>query len=166
MTLTHNNIQYTVYWKHYNNVALRDKKGRKVSSSSHCTIVVKDLADPDPNAVAIIGGTAITHPNDQYNRKLGKKVSFKKAVEQINNKEVRTLLWREFHSKSVAVLKLYEDNYPSVADFLKAVANTITGENGVTVYTVNGISFILCEGKTPEEEIKAETEKEVVNDNS
>lgn len=61
-------------------------------SFSECTIEEVE----DTLAVKIIKGMSVVHPNDRFNRKKGVYESFKSAVSQFENKDIRTLLWKHF----------------------------------------------------------------------
>ena len=76
-----------VYWKHLN-------CGKGNRSFSECYV---HSAIPDQNYTDIIAsGVAITAKDDAFNRRLGMKISFSRAVAQIQDKETRTILWKEF----------------------------------------------------------------------
>ena len=76
-----------VYWKHLNS-------GIGKRSFSECYIV-SSIPDQDFNNV-MGSGVSITSKGDAFNRKLGIKISFARAVAQIKDKETRTILWKEF----------------------------------------------------------------------
>ena len=92
---------YKVSWRHFNHNDLRiPNKNHKLDMSYKKVAVPRYgqtncyLTDiNNPNHVII--GEAYCTPNDNYNKCLGRYISFKRAVEQISSKEKRQSLWNE-----------------------------------------------------------------------
>lgn len=71
-------------------------KEKYSKSFSKCTIDSKYIVDNTMTWVTFSTGIAIVHPNDTFNRKKGILVSFDDAVSNIENRDIRTLLWDAF----------------------------------------------------------------------
>lgn len=80
--------EYKIQWKHNNNTALKGTK-----SSTQCNILKQDNS-------LVATGLTICSEKDHYNRKLGRKLSFSRAVAKIEDRSVRTDLWAKFKEES------------------------------------------------------------------
>jgi hypothetical protein len=95
-----NNLK--VSWVHENN-------GPKRVGFTHCIIQLvesEETTATKDDPVFVSRGVARCSKYDPYNKALGRKLSFALAVEQIRNKNTRTLLWDKFKEvspKSVSV---------------------------------------------------------------
>jgi len=62
---------------------------RKVEGSTECYLT--DLNQPENTFT----GKSICHQNDNYNKRLGRYLSFKRAVQQVQDLNERADLWKE-----------------------------------------------------------------------
>lgn len=84
---------YHVYWKHVNQVAI------KGPSFTQCFIEIRSFIDEETHSVSeafMITGTVRLKAGESFNRKIGIKESFKKAVKDIEDMIVRKILWELF----------------------------------------------------------------------
>lgn len=95
-----NNVTYSVYWKHTNN-------GIGKKSYSQCIVTATTVVRNGQEIYTTYTGLSKTHPKDTYNRKVGMKVSFSDAVKQIDDKEVRTILWDLFMRRTQPTRPIY-----------------------------------------------------------
>ena len=77
---------YKVSWRHNNN-------GASKASSTECHIT-------DTNNNHIVSSVARCNKKDNYNKKLGRKLSFQRAVSQLPDRNVRKILWDNFIESS------------------------------------------------------------------
>jgi len=90
MKVTINNTEYYVYWKHI-------QEGRY--KGTKCFII------DNKTEKMIIEGMGVLHPNDNFNKKIGRKISLTKALNNYDSmmeedswkKEGRTMFWNEYH---------------------------------------------------------------------
>lgn len=133
MKLTINNEEYVVTWKHNNNTGLVNNDNKPVKSSTQCIITI--------SGGGVVTGTCVTHPKDGYNRKIGKKMSFARAVSNFNDRAIRTQLWEAYWNsmrKMPVLIEVTEDQ----ASLLNTIADIET-KDGIRYYTVNRNIFIL-----------------------
>lgn len=89
---------YKVSWKHNNHNNKRIFNSSKLSKiqslekiegSTECYLT--DLNNPE----VTFTGKSICHQNDNYNKRLGRYLSFRRAINQINDENERQALWNE-----------------------------------------------------------------------
>jgi hypothetical protein len=101
---------YKVSWKHNNHNANRIPKSAKLSKrvnepvqnvkgSTECYLT--DLNDPN---IAYTGKTVV-HQNDNYDKRMGRYLSFSKAVSQISDPSERKELWSEILATGLITTK-------------------------------------------------------------
>lgn len=94
---------YKISWRHHNHndVRLKTFKLDKVTTTGpsfgQTDCYLSDINNPND----IIIGEAYCTPNDNYNKRLGRYISFKRAVDQIPNKDIRKELWAEILSTNI-----------------------------------------------------------------
>lgn len=134
MKITINNEEYCVSWKHNNNVGILNAKNKPIKSSTQCIITI--------SGGGVVTGTSLLHENDKnYNRQIGKKNSFAQAVNNFNDRAIRTQLWDMYwasYKKNPVLIEVTEEQ----ASFLNTIADIET-RDGVRYYTVNRNTFIL-----------------------
>lgn len=100
---------YKVSWKHDNHNDKRIPKYKfgmshnviqkpnlnKVEGSTECYLT--DLNQPENTFT----GKSICHQNDNYNKRLGRYLSFQRAVSQIKDENERTELWKEILTTNI-----------------------------------------------------------------
>ena len=100
-----------VYWRHVNNVQedkkryLEAKKNKTIKgTSSHsyteCVIVEEDTGN------VLSSRRAFCFPLDNFDKRIGRKISFTKAVSNISDKELRKSLWEELVKISPKTLQI------------------------------------------------------------
>lgn len=100
-----------VYWRHVNNVledrerylkAKEDKTmlGRDSTSYTECIII--DIITGE----VISSRKAFCHPMDNFDKRIGRKKSFTKAVDNIAYSSLRKNLWEELRRVSPKTLKV------------------------------------------------------------
>lgn len=95
---------YKVSWKHnnHNDSRLGNLKFSKIlnpdrpkNGSTECFLV--NLENPDN----VIIGKSVCQPNDNYDKRLGRYLSFQRAVKQITEENKRRELWNEMLSTGI-----------------------------------------------------------------
>ena len=95
-------LEYSINWMHHNNTGLINQN-RYIKSFTECNIYVEDGG--------FLYGKSVLHHNDKnYNKSVGRKNSFSRAVECVNNRNIRTSLWKAYWSifkpnKSIIIVK-------------------------------------------------------------
>jgi hypothetical protein len=87
MIITINNKKAKVYWKHY----MPDSNLENIAKTV-CFIEPLSLKNC---AGFTLTGTAQLSKKDSYNKKIGRKISFERALKVQLPKEKRTLIWNE-----------------------------------------------------------------------
>lgn len=99
-----------VYWRHVNNTledrarylkAKKEKDIAKMSSTSYTECIIVD----EITGEVISARKAFCHPIDNFNKKIGRKKSFEKAVSNIAYPSIRKNLWEELKKVSPKTLK-------------------------------------------------------------
>lgn len=101
---------YKVSWKHNNHNDLRIPRSavytklnsvpfQTVKGSTECYLT--DLNDPN---IAYTGKTVV-HQNDNYDKRMGRYLSFSKAVSQISDESERKELWKEILATGLITTK-------------------------------------------------------------
>ena len=90
-------MSYKISWEHgeYNPVVKREKSPQ---TRNLTTCIIEQ--EGKEVAKATIG----CYYKDVNNRKVARRESFKKAVEQIGNKQERTNLWKQFKERHIKCL--------------------------------------------------------------
>lgn len=94
---------YKVSWKHNNHNDSRlgnykfskNGKDEPKNGSTECFLV--NIENPDN----VIVGKSVCQPNDNYDKRLGRYLSFQRAVKQITEENKRRELWNEILSTGV-----------------------------------------------------------------
>ena len=83
-------VEYWVSWMHNNNT--NSYKTKHLPSSTECTIQNQSVS-----ALKGVGLATMSKLEKQFNKDVGRKISLKKAMTDLNlNKTVRTLFWNEY----------------------------------------------------------------------
>jgi hypothetical protein len=97
---------YKVSWKHnnHNDKRMTNPKFSKIvdkaaKGSTECYLT--DLNDPN---IAYTGKTVV-HQNDNYDKRMGRYLSFSKAVSQISDPSERKELWSEILATGLITTK-------------------------------------------------------------
>lgn len=100
---------YKVSWKHnnhntrrnpsYNKMGIKRTSNEKVEGSTECYLT--DLNNPE----VTITGKSICHQNDNYDKRLGRYLSFRRAINQINDENERQALWNEILPTGILIKK-------------------------------------------------------------
>lgn len=86
---------YKYYFRHEQNqyeIELLNGKKREIKGSTTCQIL--ELTEGKESTLAI--GLAVCHAEDNFCKKEGRKIAFKKAVVQVPSREGRGKLWESF----------------------------------------------------------------------
>ncbi len=75
---------YKFYFKYWEN-----GEGKKFRKGTNCVIEL-----PDDNTAYV--GISICAPMDNFDKSVGRKLSFTRAVSCIEDKHIRTVLWENF----------------------------------------------------------------------
>ena len=99
---------YRITWRHHNNLPIgKNNKMSKTLNSKRESHTECLIIDNETNQL-FVSSVAYLHPKDKnYNKAIGRKVSFNKAVEQVENKELRQELWDAFKRDSPKSLNSY-----------------------------------------------------------
>lgn len=91
MKVVINGLTYKISWRHTNNSLgeIVNTYGRPISSATNCLIEISDGIS--------LHGRSVVHPEDQFNKKVGRQKSFGRAISTIRDKSVRTALWDAYH---------------------------------------------------------------------
>lgn len=93
--------KYQVSWKYIQN-------RKKQPIGTHCIINISIPTNGNDKIYEpLVTGTAKCYAKDVFNKKVGRKVSFERAVEQIPNRVERKLLWAEFIKHSPKCLSCH-----------------------------------------------------------
>lgn len=101
---------YKVSWKHNNHNDKRIPNSNKLSKrvneplqtvkgSTECFLT--DLNDPN----VAYTGKSVVHQNDNYDKRMGRYLSFSKAVKQISDESERRELWTEILATGLITTK-------------------------------------------------------------
>lgn len=107
--------KYKVSWEHVNYSALQSN-GRKMSvfkklrisdkkSYTRCVIEAFDEETKKTTSIISSGISKMYAKDSNYNKAIGRKISFKIAVENIPNRDLRTILWRALKESSPKTIK-------------------------------------------------------------
>lgn len=130
-----NGEEYTISWRHNNNIGVLNNKNKPIKSSTECYITI--------TGGGVLHGRSILHDADKnYNRKIGKKNSFAQAVSCINDRDTRTQLWDFYWASYKKPIPVLIEVTEEQASLLNTIADIET-KNGVRYYTVNRTTFIL-----------------------
>lgn len=83
MKIVIDSVEFQISWKHNNN-------GQGQRSSTQC--IIKRSNSP----LEVHIGTSTCHPKDNFNKKIGRKVSFAHAVSSFPDKNTRRRFWEAY----------------------------------------------------------------------
>jgi hypothetical protein len=83
---------FVIKWQHSNN-------GTHVPGSTQC-IITHTLSE----VAKTYSGLACKHKGDNYNSKIGRLLSFKRAVAKVPSKNLRKLLWDGLKEKAPSII--------------------------------------------------------------
>lgn len=94
------NNKYKISWHHQNN---GNTKSKRKKSSSQC--IIQDITHPVQTYTSI----SICSKDDNFDKKEGIFISFKRAVTQVPDKEDRKAIWKAFYNRvNIQNIKYYK----------------------------------------------------------
>ena len=95
---------YKVFWRHNNyagqSTSKMDRRVKIPDSYTEC--IIKDKEDE-----ILWEGVTVLGKKDIYNKKVGRKLSFERAVQKIDSRELRKKFWEEFKNLSSKCLNCH-----------------------------------------------------------
>jgi len=126
---------YSVTWQHSN-------YGQGKGGQSLCSMVV--FQGGSTHGLEYVGGAFCSNA-DQFNKKIGRKLSFARAVSKLKDKSIRTALWQYYLGERSNLWHYKGNNYKLLREtqhkdetgtWRKSVAYTpITGPNKGKIFT-------------------------------
>jgi hypothetical protein len=98
-------MTYRVTFQHQNEAKNKSKTERlryvghddtPIASFTHCKIEYGKMIDGEGQFTNSIEGSAVLHPNENFNYMLGRKYAFTKALHNVGSRELRTKLWEAY----------------------------------------------------------------------
>jgi hypothetical protein len=89
----------------YGGRALTSLEGKRIFT--YCEVSIKDDAEGS-EFVGIAGDCAIRHPNDKFNKGLGRRTALSRTLWQIKDRELRAAIWKSYLKNHNDRINTYE----------------------------------------------------------